>query len=234
MLDGGEVRANLVAERPRDLDAHPRPPREAALLDVVARLRRPRRIAGHVARVNAGVDAALVLRMARDGELDRPAVGEVGLAAEEQVGLVEAVGLEPRLQALERVGRARHDDEPRGVGVQAVEQPGLARRVADPRELRVVADERVGERAGLPLEERRGGLAGGLVHHEDPRGLEHDDERRVGLGYGRAVLLGDGLGHDCDDLPLGDDRPLRPAPPVHPDGPVRDRALHLGARDVRG
>ena len=89
VTDGGKVRADLVAQRLADRRLDERP-RARALQDPIARLRGARLVAHDVARMDARVDPALVLRVVRERKLDRSLVGQPLPRAEEQVALVEA------------------------------------------------------------------------------------------------------------------------------------------------
>src|SRR5690606_20728627 len=124
------MRAELMADRARRLGTDERP-RADALLDGIPGEGGPRCVAHDVARVDARVDALLVLGMVRDRDLDRALIGQALGCADEQVLLVEALLLERGAERLERRGRARDDDEAGRLGVEAVDDPRLARRVAD-------------------------------------------------------------------------------------------------------
>ena len=73
----------------------------AAAVDAIARRGGTRRVAHHVARVDAGIDAPLVFGMVRDRILDGPLIGEVLGRADQQVLLAQLLELERVAQRLE-------------------------------------------------------------------------------------------------------------------------------------
>ncbi len=227
--EGGEMSANLVAQGFRRVRLY-EGPWARALLDTIAGRGRTRAVAHDVARVDARVDATLVLRVVGERKLDRAFVGEAVLRAHDGVGLVEALLFEGGLELVERRRIAGHHDEPGGVGVEAVHDAWLARRVADPGQVRVVPDEGVHEGAFFTGAQRGGGLPRRLVGDDDAAPLEPNHQRRVRLGLRGGVRVGDLREIDGDRLPRLNGSPLGAAAPVDTHRPPFDGVPNARAR----
>ena len=104
--------------------------------------------------------------------LQRPAHGH-GTFDKREVGLLHRLRSELRSERLEGCGRARDEDEPRGVSVDPVQRTGHERLVTHVAHVEPVGDNAVHQRARLAVGKRLHGLCGGLVEGEQRRVLEH-------------------------------------------------------------
>ena len=226
----------LVAERLADGRLDERPG-AGTLQNPVAGPCGPRLVAHDVARMDARVDPALVLRVVGQGKLDR-IPRRAGPAPSR--GASTACRARPPRRAALSVSKAAAVRATTTAPLVSVSSrwmmPGsraeCPMNASGPygNELREAPEHRVDQRADLARTDRRRGLAGGLVDDDDLRRLEDDSQRRVGAA-GRGHV-GDLRDVDAHRVPLGEGAPLGHPTAVDANGAQLDRALHPGPAEL--
>jgi hypothetical protein len=132
-------------------------------------------------------DAARARRMRRERLLEQRCVRQPEVGHDREIALVQPLARERSAQRLEGERRARRQDQTRGARVEAMQQTRLARAVANPVHLGIAAEQRASERPRRDGPQRGARLPRGLVDHDQIRALEHDRQRRLGLGWRRTT-----------------------------------------------